>query len=89
MTRHETPLVAADPTAATFEVRIRAIEPVIARVGGRNQLLVKITTEDGLNGWGESGLSSREDAVAAVIRSFAGLLVGQDSRRIGRIWQEC
>lgn len=68
--------------------KIAAIEPLLARVGIRNQLLVKVTTEDGLYGWGESGLSAREDAVAAAVRHFEEFLVGKDSRQIGRIWQE-
>ncbi|SEU06990.1 mandelate racemase/muconate lactonizing enzyme family protein [Paracoccus homiensis] len=68
--------------------KIIAIEPLLARVGIRNQLLVKVSTDDGLVGWGESGLSAREDAVAATIRHFAGFLIGKDSNQIGRIWQE-
>lgn len=68
--------------------RISGIETRILRVGTRNQLLVRVTTEDGLYGWGESGLSGRERAVAATIDHFASFLLGQDSRRIGRIWQE-
>lgn len=70
------------------EARIADVETRILRVGTRNQLLVKITTEDGLFGWGESGMSGRERAVATTIDHFASFLVGQDSRRIGRIWQE-
>lgn len=69
--------------------KIAAIEPMLVRVGIRNQLLVKVTTDDGVYGWGESGLSSREDSVIGTITHFADFLVGQDSRRIGRIWQEC
>lgn len=69
--------------------RIAEIEPILVRVGQRNQLLVKVTTEDGIYGWGESGMSSRERSVAATISHFADFLIGQDSRRIGRIWQEC
>ena len=68
--------------------RIAEIRPVLVRVGKRNQLLVKITTEDGLYGWGESGLSSRENSVASTVDHFADFLIGQDSRQIGRIWQE-
>lgn len=64
------------------------IEPIAARVGQRNQLVVKIETSDGLVGWGESGLSTRESAVAAMIDHFAFFLPGRDSRQIGRIWQE-
>ncbi|MEP3278276.1 MAG: mandelate racemase/muconate lactonizing enzyme family protein [Stappiaceae bacterium] len=68
--------------------KIASIESILARVGLRNQLLVKVTTDDGLIGWGESGLSSRENSVAATIDHFSDFLVGQDSRKIGRIWQE-
>lgn len=68
--------------------RIASIEPVLARVGIRNQLLVKVTTESGIVGWGESGLSAREESVAATIRHFSDFLIGQDSRKISRIWQE-
>ncbi len=68
--------------------KIAQITPVHARVGTRNQLLVKVVTEDGLVGWGESGLSSREHSVAATIAHFSDFLIGQDSRQIGRIWQE-
>jgi galactonate dehydratase len=73
---------------ANLAARIAAIEPIQARVGGRNQLLVRVETEDGLVGWGESGLSSREVAVSEVVKNFEGFLRGKDSRQIGRIWQE-
>lgn len=68
--------------------RIASIEPILARVGKRNQLLVRVETQDGLVGWGESGLSSRENAVAETINHYASFLLGKDSRQIGRIWQE-
>lgn len=71
-----------------MDTTIASIEPLLARVGIRNQLLVKVTTEDGIYGWGESGLSAREDSVTATIGHFSDFLVGQDSRQIGRIWQE-
>ncbi|WJS05608.1 mandelate racemase/muconate lactonizing enzyme family protein [Roseibium aggregatum] len=82
----------AKATPAGWEdraARIESITPFLVRVGKRNQLIVKLETEDGLFGWGESGLSGRESAVSAAIDHFAAFLVGQDSRRIGRIWQEC
>lgn len=72
--------------ASGFE--IAAIESFLVRVGKRNQLLVRVETERGTVGWGESGLSSRETAVMAAIEAFSTFLIGQDSRRIGRIWQE-
>lgn len=67
---------------------IASIESLIARVGHRNQVLVKVTTEDGIHGWGESGLSAREEAVVAAVEHFSRFLIGKDSRQIGRIWQE-
>ncbi|WP_342077818.1 mandelate racemase/muconate lactonizing enzyme family protein [Yoonia sp. SS1-5] len=70
------------------DAQIAKIETILARVGVRNQLLIRVETNDGLIGWGESGLSSREQAVAAVVADFARFLIGQDSRQIGRIWQE-
>lgn len=68
--------------------KIASIEPILVRVGIRNQLLVRVETEEGIVGWGESGLSAREESVRATINHFAEFLIGQDSRKIGRIWQE-
>jgi galactonate dehydratase len=57
-------------------------------VGHRNQLLVKIETYAGIYGWGESGLSGRELAVAGAINHYREFLIGRDAMQIGRIWQE-
>jgi galactonate dehydratase len=57
-------------------------------IGHRNQLLVKIWTQDGIVGWGESGLSGRELAVMGAVEHYRELLIGRDPRRIGAIWQE-
>ena len=42
-------------------------------IGSRNQLLVKVETDNGLEGWGESGLSSRELAVSGIIQHYKNL----------------
>lgn len=68
--------------------RISAIKAYPVWVGHRNNLLVKVETDDGLHGWGESGVSGRELAVAGAVDHFREFLLGQDSRRIGSIWQE-
>ena len=57
-------------------------------VGSRNQCLVKIETDEGVYGWGESGLSGRELAVAGAVRHYRGFLIGRDPRQIGALWQE-
>ena len=56
-------------------------------IGSRNQLLVKVETDNGLEGWGESGLSSRELAVSGIIQHYKYLLVDKNPFEIGKIWQ--
>ena len=53
-----------------------------------NQLLVKMETDEGVFGWGESGLSGREKAVAGAIEHYREFLIGRDPFRIGALWQE-
>jgi galactonate dehydratase len=69
-------------------MKIAAIECFTPWVGHRNQLLVKVTTEDGIYGWGESGLSGRERAVIGAIEHYREFLIGRDPRQAGALWQE-
>jgi galactonate dehydratase len=68
-------------------MKIATIEAFPIWVGRRNQLLVKVTTDDGIHGWGESGLATRERAVMGAIDHFRELLIGRDPFAIGAIWQ--
>lgn len=56
--------------------------------GYRNICLVRVATDEGIVGWGESGLSGRELAVAGMIDHFRPFLIGKDARHIGALWQE-
>ncbi len=69
-------------------MKITAIKPYPVWIGRRNQLIVKIETDEGLYGWGESGLSGREKAVIGAIEHFREFLIGRDPTAIGAIWQE-
>ena len=69
-------------------MKITAIRAYPAWVGIRNQLLVKVETDSGVFGWGESGLSGREKAVAGAIEHYAQFLVGRDPMQAGALWQE-
>src|ERR1051325_5037534 len=69
-------------------MKITAIRAFPVWVGIRNQLLVKVETDEGVFGWGESGLSGREKAVVGAIEHFAEFAVGRDPMRIGALWQE-
>jgi galactonate dehydratase len=68
-------------------MKIRDIKTFPTMIG-RNQLIVKVETDEGLYGWGESGLSSRERAVEGAILHFKEFLLGQDPMNIGALWQE-
>lgn len=57
-------------------------------IGRRNQLFVKVETDAGIYGLGESGLSGREKAVMGAVEHYAEFLKGRDPFRIGALWQE-
>jgi galactonate dehydratase len=69
-------------------MRITEIKPLPVWVGNRNQLVVKVETDEGIYGLGESGLSGRELAVVGALKHFREFLIGQDPMQRGRIWQE-
>ncbi len=69
-------------------MKITDVKPYPVWVGSRNQCLIKVETDEGIYGWGESGLSSRELAVAGAIRHFREFLIGRDPMQIGALWQE-
>jgi len=69
-------------------MKITAIRSFPVWVGTRNQLVVKVETDEGIYGWGESGLSGREKAVVGAVEHYAEFLVGRDPMNIGALWQE-
>src|SRR5215831_8659674 len=69
-------------------MKITDIKPLPVWVGTRNQLVVKVETDEGIYGLGEAGLSGRELAVIGALKHFREFLIGQNPMQIGRIWQE-
>ncbi len=69
-------------------MKIKSIKSYPLFHGSKSQLLVRVDTDEGLFGWGESGLTTREKAVAGAIEHYAGWLVGRDAMNIGALWQE-
>jgi galactonate dehydratase len=69
-------------------MKITEVKSYPVFVGRRNQCLVKVETDDGVFGWGESGLSAREDAVVAAVRYFRDFLIGKNPLNTGALWQE-
>ena len=69
-------------------MKITDIKVYPAWIGNRNLCMVKVETDEGIFGWGESGLSSRELAVAGAVEHFKPFLIGKNATNIGAIWQE-
>ena len=69
-------------------LKITAIKSYPVWVGTRNQMLVKVETDQGVFGWGESGLSGREKAVAGALEHYSQFLIGRDPFASGALWQE-
>ena len=72
--------------------RIAEVRPFMVgfeqATGGRgNMLIVRIRTDDGLEGFGEGSLPHKTRAVAGAVEDFAEYLVGQDDSLIERHWQ--
>ena len=50
-------------------------------------IFVRVETDNGLVGWGESIFARRVNAVLGAIADFAANLIGEDPRRIEDLWQ--
>jgi L-alanine-DL-glutamate epimerase-like enolase superfamily enzyme len=68
-------------------VKITAIEPLTCEsgIGGRDFLFVKVTTDEGIVGWGEGYDWHAAPSLAEAIRVVGQDLVGQDPLRIEHI----
>ena len=61
---------------------------VSAGPGKRNYTFVVVDTDEGISGVGESGLTSRELAVAGAVEHLKPFLVGKNPFQIEQLWQE-
>ncbi|MCX8252002.1 MAG: mandelate racemase/muconate lactonizing enzyme family protein [Dehalococcoidia bacterium] len=69
-------------------MKITDIKPYAVWIGRRNQMLVKVETDEGIYGWGESGFSGRELGVRGIVEHYREWLVGRNPMRRGALWQE-
>ena len=73
-------------------MRITAVEPITCEsgIGGRDFLFLKVTTDEGIVGWGEGYDWHASPALAEAIRLVGREVIGQDPRRIDwisrRLW---
>ena len=68
-------------------MKITEVKPIPVGNGARNYLFVKVETDAGLYGIGESGLTWKERAVAGTVEHLKTFLLGEDPRRIEHLWQ--
>ncbi len=83
------------PTAAVPERKqtgssghtVARVETFVVDAAWRNYLIVKVTTADGVVGWGDGTLGWKEFAVQAMVDEFAErYLIGTDPFRIEDLW---
>ena len=63
-------------------MKITAITPIIARFGNRPRVLVKVETDEGITGWGETYSIGPDLAVGPTVDYCFELIKGIDPRRI-------
>ncbi|MGQ9684025.1 MAG: galactonate dehydratase [Anaerolineae bacterium] len=68
-------------------MKIDRVESRIVFGGWRNWIFVIIRTDQGLTGYGEATIRSREHTVVAAIEDMARYLLGKDPLRIEEHWQ--
>ena len=69
-------------------MKITDIKSFPVWAGARNLFVLKVESDDGYYGWGESGVSGRELAVEGAVKHFREFLIGKDPMKIGALWQE-
>ncbi|MGQ9633265.1 MAG: galactonate dehydratase [Bryobacteraceae bacterium] len=79
----------ADPAGPRYTgstpLKITGVKPFLV-YAGRTYVYVKVTTDQGIHGWGEAYSAGPDEATAATIRDFENWLVGKDPRNIEYLW---
>ena len=68
-------------------MKIRDVKTYVMASPGRDYVFVKVTTDEGLYGWGEGTLERKERTVATAVEDLKPFLLGEDPTRIDYLWQ--
>jgi galactonate dehydratase len=68
-------------------MKITAVDALVCGAGMRNWVFVKVTTDEGVVGWGEASREWRTRSVVAALEDLRPLLVGEDPVRREHLWQ--
>ena len=66
---------------------ITEVKPFIVNLGIGNMVIVRIRSDDGVEGYGEGTIPHKARAVVGAIEDFAEYLSGKDDSQIERHWQ--
>src|SRR5579862_4741823 len=67
------------------ELKITDVEAFIVNLG-RNYVYVKVSTDQGIYGWGEAYSAGPDEATVATVRDFREWLLGKDPRNVEYLW---
>jgi galactonate dehydratase len=67
------------------ELKITDVQAFLVNAG-RNYVYVKVSTDQGIHGWGEAYSAGPDQATVAMILDFKEWLVGKDPRNIEYLW---
>ena len=68
-------------------MKITAVTTVVVNAQLRNWVFVKVSTDEGVVGWGEASLEWKTRAVCGAVADLEPLIVGQDPARIEHLFQ--
>lgn len=68
-------------------MKVVDVATVVVGAGMRNWVFVKVTTDEGLVGWGEATTEWKTRGVVGAVEDLAPLVVGQDPFRTEHLWQ--
>jgi galactonate dehydratase len=68
-------------------VRITGLQSYLMWGDPRNWVFVKLSTDEGIHGWGEGTLEGKEDTVRTAIHELGQYLIGKDPSAVEHHWQ--
>lgn len=68
-------------------MKITDVKPYVMASPGRDYVFIKISTDEGLFGWGEGTLEMKQGTVVAAVRDLQDFILGEDPTRIDYLWQ--
>ena len=68
-------------------MKITGVKTYIMESPGREYVFIKISTDEGIHGWGEGTLEMKQGTVAAAVGDLEPFLLGEDPTRVDHLWQ--